>query len=79
MERTDQGSPLPADPAGREDIMSGEQAGREGISSDEMEGGTARAAGEGSPMTPDPARREDVIRDADQPGDERPGDPAAGG
>jgi hypothetical protein len=63
MERTDQGSPLPADPAGREDIMS-----------DEMEGGTARAAGKGSPMSPDPARREDVIRDTDQPSD-----PAAGG
>ena len=77
MERTDQGSPLPADPAGREDIMSGEQAGLEDTSPDEpdeMEGGTGRAAGEGSPMSPDPARREDVIRDA-----ERPGDPATGG
>ena len=77
MERTDQGSPLPADPAGREDIMSGERAGREDTSPDEpdeMEDGTGRAAGEGSPMSPDPARREDVIRDA-----ERPGDPATGG
>ena len=77
MERPDQGSPLPSDPAGREDIMSDEQAGREDISRDEpdeTEGGTARAAGEGSPMPPDPARREDVIRDAEQPGD-----PAAGG
>lgn len=74
MERTDRGSPLPADPAGREDIMSDEQAGREDISPDEPEGGTARAAREGSPMSPDPARREGVISDAEQPGD-----PAAGG
>jgi hypothetical protein len=77
MERADQDSPLPADPAGREDIMSDEQARREDISRDEpdeTEGGTARAAGEGSPMSPDPARREDVIRGAEQPGG-----PAAGG
>ena len=77
MERTDQDSPLPADPAGREDILSDEQARREDISRDEpdeTEGGTARAAGEGSPMSPDPARREDVIR-----GPGQPGGPAAGG
>ena len=85
MERTDQGSPLPADPAGREDIMSDEQAGREGSrpdepdEMDEMEGGTARAAGEGSPMSPDPARREDVIREDVIRDAEQPGDPAAGG
>lgn len=81
MERADQGSPLPADPAGREDIMSDEQAGRERSrpdEPDEMEGGTARAAGEGSPMSPDPARREDVIREDVIRDAEQPGDPAAG-
>ena len=69
MERPDQGSPLPSDPAGREDIMSDEQAGRQDTSRDEPRGGVARAAAEDSPLSPDPARREDVIRDAEQPGD----------
>jgi hypothetical protein len=69
MERPDQGSPLPSDPAGREDIMSDEQAGRQDTSRDEPRGGVARAAAEDSPLSPDPARREDVIRDTEQPGD----------
>jgi hypothetical protein len=94
MERADQGSPLPADPAGREDIMSDEQAGRQGVSPSEPEGGTARAAGQASPLPSDPARREDVIRedvireDVSRENVSRedvirdpaqPGDPAAGG
>jgi hypothetical protein len=92
MGRSDQGSPLPSDPAGREDIMSDEQAGRadimshrqagrEGVSPDEPEDGAARAgtesATEESPLPSDPARREDVVRDAEQA--EQPGAPAAGG
>jgi len=60
MERPDQGSPLPSDPAGREDIMSDEQAGRQGTRPDEREDATAAEA---SPLPPGPARREDVIRD----------------
>jgi hypothetical protein len=74
MERADQGSPLPADPAGREDIMSGEQADREGIGLGGPEGRNARAAEEDAPLPADPAGREDVIRDTEQPGN-----PAAGG
>jgi hypothetical protein len=78
MERPDQGSPLPSDPAGREDIMSDEQAGRENVNPDEPdvkpdrpgarpdapEDGRVRAAAAGdSPLPSDPGRHEDVIRD----------------
>jgi hypothetical protein len=83
MERPDQGSPLPSDPAGREDIMSDEQAGPRDTSRNEPRGGAARAAAEDSPLSPDPARREDVIREDDIRDDiraaEQPGDAAAGG
>jgi hypothetical protein len=84
MEHPDQGSPLPADPAGREDIMSDEQAGRQETSRDEPRSRVARAAAENSPLSPDPARREDVIRDDvlredDFRDAEQPGDAAAGG
>lgn len=67
MERPDQGSPLPSDPAGREDIMSDEQAGRDDVRPAEPEEGTARSrgGGEDSPLPSDPARREDVIREDD--------------
>ena len=88
MERPDQGSPLPSDPAGREDIMSDEQAGRDGVSPAEPEGEAVRPGGEGSPLPTDPAHREDVIRDGgirdggireDVVSDaERPGSAAAG-
>ena len=67
MERPDQGSPLPSDPAAREDIMSDEQAGRDDVRPAEPEGGlegeAVRPGGEDSPLPPDPARRADVIRD----------------
>jgi len=83
MERPDQGSPLPSDPAGREDIMSDEQAGRDGVSPAEPEGEAVRPGGEGSPLPTDPAHREDVIRDGGIREDvvsdaERPGSAAAG-
>jgi len=81
MERPDQGSPLPSDPAGREDIMSDDQAGRDDVRPAEPEEGTARpgGGGEASPLPPDPARREDIIRDDVAPDAERPGGAAAGG
>jgi len=67
VERPDQGSPLPSDPAAREDIMSDEQAGRDDVRPAEPEGGlegeAVRPGGEDSPLPPDPARREDVIRE----------------
>src|SRR5690348_10639249 len=63
MERPDQGSPLPSDPAGREDIMSDEQAGRDDVSPAGPGEGTVRPGGEGSPLPSGPARREDVIRE----------------
>jgi hypothetical protein len=78
MERPDQGSPLPSDPAGREDIMSDEQAGRDDVRSAEPEGGAVRPGGEDSPLPSDPARREDVIRDDVVSDEERPGGAAAG-
>ena len=83
MERPDQGSPLPSDPAGREDIMSDEQAGRDDVSPAGPGEGTVRPGGEGSPLPPDPARREDIVRDDDirddvAPDAERPGGAAAG-
>ena len=65
MERPDQGSPLPSDPAGREDIMSDEQAGRDDARPAGPEGGTIRPGGDDSPLPSDPVRREDVIRDDD--------------
>ena len=61
MERRGQGSPLPSDPAGREDIMSDEQDRPGDLGPDEPEDGISGTAGEGSPMSPDPARREDVF------------------
>ncbi|HEX5296767.1 MAG TPA: hypothetical protein VFW50_07255 [Streptosporangiaceae bacterium] len=79
MERPDQGSPLPSDPAGREDIMSDEQAGRQDTSRDEPRGGVARAAAGDSPLSPDPARREDIIREDVIRDAEQPGDAAVGG
>lgn len=89
MERPDQGSPLPSDPAGREDIMSDEQAGRDDVRPAGPEGGAVRPGGEDSPLPSDPARREDIIRDGDiRDGDtredvvsdeERPGGAVAGG
>jgi len=75
VERSDQRSPLPSDPAGREDIMSDEQAGRDDVRPAEPERGpergperepereAVRPGGEDSPLPPDPARREDIIRD----------------
>ncbi|HET9972462.1 MAG TPA: hypothetical protein VFQ68_29795 [Streptosporangiaceae bacterium] len=77
MERSDQGSPLPPDPAGREDIMSGEQSGRQDTSPDGPQGGAARAGAGDSPLTPDPAGREDVIRENIRD-EKRPGGAAAG-
>jgi|tagenome__1003787_1003787.scaffolds.fasta_scaffold20463964_2 hypothetical protein len=50
MEHRDPSSPLPPDPAGREDIMS-----------DEPGAEAPPAAREGAPLSPDPASREDVI------------------
>jgi len=55
MERPDQGSPLPSDPAGREGIMSDEQSGREDVMSDD-------------PAGREDVIREDVIRDEERPG-----------
>ena len=78
MERPDQGSPLPSDPAGREDIMSDEQAGRDDVSPAGPGEGTVCPGGEGSPLPSGPARREDVIRDDVVSDEERPGGAAAG-
>jgi len=62
MEHRDPSSPLPPDPAGREDVMS-----------DEPGAEAAPAAREGAPLSPDPAGREDIIPESRQQGGTAPG------
>ena len=57
MERQDRSSPLPRDPAGREDIMSDEP--RE----EEVRPGPGEGPGDGSPLPRESAGHEDIITD----------------